>query len=102
MAILLHDIRRGVSPESEVRKQMMQIRQCPERHLWRAQAQPPTGGRIEHPGRHNSHNAQRNLDVEKLAVGTPLTVLPPQSTPVQRMPAIVDDYVIPDMGRMSP
>lgn len=80
----------------------MQIRQCRERHLWQAKPQPRTNGRIEHPGRHNGHHAQRNLDVENLAVGTPLTVLPPQSTPAQRMPPIVDDDVSPDMGRMSP
>jgi hypothetical protein len=102
MAILLHNIRRGVSPEPKVCEQMMQIRKRRERDLRRAKPKPSTNGRIEHPGRHDGHNAQRHLDVENLAVGPPLTVLPPQSTPVQRMPAIVNDYVRLDMGRMSP
>jgi hypothetical protein len=36
-----------------------------------------------------------------LAAGPPLAVVPPQPPPVQRMPAVVDDDLRPDMGRMT-
>ncbi len=81
---------------------MMQLGQ--RRHGYSRYTEPEAraGGGIEHPASHNSDNAWSNLDVDDLAVRPPLTVVPPQPTPVQRVPAVVDDHFSPDMGRMSP
>jgi hypothetical protein len=81
---------------------MMQIGQgrggCP----WRTEPQPLADGRIKHPARHDGDHTRRDFDVDHLAVRPPLAVLQPQSAAMQRMPAIVDDHLSPDMGRMSP
>ena len=39
--------------------------------------------------------------MDDLTVRPPLTVVPSQSPPVQRMPPIADDHIVPDMGRMT-
>jgi hypothetical protein len=77
MASLLHDIRRGASPETEAGQQMMQLGQ--RRHGYSRCTEPEAraGGGIEHPARHNSDNARSSLDVDDLAVRPPLTVVPP-------------------------
>lgn len=81
---------------------MMQIGE--RRHVYPrcAEPQPCAGHRIEHPTRHDGDDARRDFDVDDFAVRPPLAVLPPQSAAMQRMPAIVDDHLSPDMGRMSP
>jgi hypothetical protein len=81
---------------------MMQLGQ--RRHGYARCTEPEAraGGRIEHPARHNSDNARSDLDVDDLAVRPPLAVVPPQLTPVQRVPAVVHDHLSTDMGRMSP
>ena len=40
--------------------------------------------------------------MENLTVCPTLAVVPPQKAPIQRMPPIVDDDFIPEMGRMTP
>jgi hypothetical protein len=40
--------------------------------------------------------------VDHLAVRTPLAVVPPQTPAVQRVPAVVNDHLSPDMGRNGP
>ncbi len=40
--------------------------------------------------------------MEDLTVCPTLAVVPPQRAPIQRMPPIVDDDFILDMGRMTP
>jgi hypothetical protein len=102
MAILLRDFRGGASPKPKVGKQMMQIRQRRQRHARLAEPQLRAGDRIEHPGRNDGDHAESDFDVEYLAVRAPLNGLPPQIPPEERVPAIVDDDVGPDMGRMSP
>ncbi len=81
---------------------MMQVGQRRDGHPRRAEPQPRTGSRIEHPTGHNGDDTRSYFDVDNLAVRPPLAVLPPQAAAMQRMPAIVDDHFSPDMGRMSP
>lgn len=40
--------------------------------------------------------------MDDLAVRSPLGVVPPQAAAMQRVPAVMDDDLSPDMGRMSP
>ena len=75
--------------------------QCRKGHARRADRHPDAGRGVEHPCRHHRHDAGQHLDVDKptcLAVVGPLD---PDATAEQRMPAIVDDSVGPDMGRMN-
>jgi hypothetical protein len=81
---------------------MMQIGQGRGGYPWRTKPQPLADGRIKHPARHDGDHTRRDFDVDHLAVRPPLAVLQPQSAAMQRMPAIVDDHLSPDMGRMSP
>lgn len=80
----------------------MQVRQRRDGYPWGAEPQQRADGLIEHPGWHDGDHAQRDFNVENFAVRPPLAVVPPQSSAVQRMPAIMDDHISPDMGRMSP
>ena len=102
MASLLRDIRRGASPETEGGQQMMQVGQRRDCRPRRAEPQPRAGGRIEHPARDHGDDARSDFDVGDLAVRPPLAVVPPQAAAVQRVPAVMDDDLSPDMGRMSP
>jgi hypothetical protein len=102
MASLLHDIRRGASPKTEDVQQIMQVDQGSNGHPRCAEPQPCAGGRIEHPTRHDDDDARCCLDMDDLTVRPPLAVLPPQAAAMQRVPAIMDDYLSPDMGRMAP
>jgi hypothetical protein len=42
------------------------------------------------------------LDVHKATGETILAVVPPDAPPVQRMPAVMNNGLLPDMGRMTP
>lgn len=102
MASLLHDIRRGASPETKDGQQVMQVGQRRDGHLWCAERQAGAGGRIKHPARDHGDDPRSDFDVNDLAVRPPLAVVPSQAAAVQRMPAVVDDNLSPDMGRMTP
>jgi hypothetical protein len=80
----------------------MEVGQRRDGHPRRAEPQPSAGGRIEHPVRHDGDDARSDFDMDDLAVRPPLAVVPPQAAAIQRMPAIVDDHLTPDMGRMTP
>ena len=81
---------------------MMQTRQRRQRYARLAETQLCTGNRIEHPSRNDRHHAERDFDVEDLAIRAPFTGLAPQPAPAERVPAIVNDNLRLDMGRMSP
>ena len=81
---------------------MMQVGQRRNGHPWRAEPQLRAGGRIEHPAWHDGDDARSNFDVDNLPVRAPLAVVPPQPAAMQGVPAIVNDHLSPDMGRMSP
>lgn len=80
----------------------MQVGQRRHSYLGRTELELRAGTGIEHPSRHDRDDARSNLDVNHLAVRPPLAVLPPQTPAVQRVPAIMNDHLSPDMGRMDP
>jgi hypothetical protein len=57
--------------------------------------------RIKLPRRQNRHDARRQLDVHELARCAPLDLNVTGALSVQRMPTIVDNNFLPDMGRMT-
>jgi len=82
-------------------KQLMQFNQGRDRHPRRSQLHPGTSGGIEHPCRDDHDVAGRHLDMNNLAAGAPLDVLASNSPPIQRMPAVMNLNLLPDMGRMT-
>jgi hypothetical protein len=79
----------------------MQLNQRQYRDARRAECHSSAGGGIEHPRRHHDHHAGRHLDVNDLAAGALLDILAPNAAPIERVPAIMDLDLVPDMGRMT-
>jgi hypothetical protein len=61
-----------------------------------------TGSRVQHPGRNHRDHAGGYLNVNHVTASTALTIVPAQPAPVQRMPPVMDDDLLSDMGRMTP
>jgi hypothetical protein len=104
MMLLPGDVRTapGASPGTTLDQQTVQISQRRHRHARRAELHPGAGDRVEHPRRHDRDHAGRRLDVHEATGEAILAVLLPDAPPVQRMPAVVNDSFLPDMGRMIP
>jgi hypothetical protein len=56
---------------------------------------------IEHPFGHNRENARQHLNVHEPAGLAAINPLDPDAPPKQRMPAVMDNRILPDMGRMD-
>jgi hypothetical protein len=57
--------------------------------------------RVELPRRHDRDSARRQLDMDERARCALLTLNATHTPPKQRMPRIVDNDILPDMGRMT-
>jgi len=104
MMLLPGDVRTapGASPGTTLDQQMMQVGEGRHRHARGAELHPGAGDRVEHPRRDDRDHAGRHLDVHEATGEAILAVVPPDAPPVQRMPAVVNDSFLPDMGRMTP
>ena len=104
MMLLLGDVRTapGASPGTTLDQQTVQVGERRHRHARRAELHPGADDRVEHPRRNDRDHAWCHLDVHEATGETILVVVPPDAPPVQRMPAVVDDGLLPDMGRMTP
>jgi hypothetical protein len=92
----------GASSGTTLDQQVMQVDQRRHGHAWCARGHSGTGDRIQHPGRQHYDNARLRLDMNKLAGNALFAVVPPNPTPVERVPAVVNLDLRPDMGRMTP
>jgi hypothetical protein len=92
---------RGDQPRFAGDQQLMQCPERRQRHLWRANLETGAIDRIELPRRQDRHGARRQLHVHELARCAPLALNTTRAPSVQWMPAIVDDNILPDMGRMT-
>jgi hypothetical protein len=101
--LLLDDVRivPGASPESALDQQVMQVNQRRHRHARRADRHCGAGDGIQHPGRNHRNHAGCRLEVDIAAGEALLAAVLPDTTSIQRMPAIVDLDLWPDMGRMT-
>jgi hypothetical protein len=104
MMLLPGDVRTapGASPGTTLDQQLVQVGERRHRHARRAEPHPGAGDRVEHPGRDDRDHAGRHLDVREPTGETILAVVPSDAPPVQRMPAVVNHDLLPDMGRMTP
>ena len=82
-------------------KQSMQFSQGRDCHPRRPQLHPGTSGGIEHPCRYDHDVAGRHLDMNNFAAGTPLDILSSNPPSIQRVPAVINLNLLPDMGRMT-
>jgi len=79
----------------------MQLGQRRDGHARRADLHARAGDRVQHPGGDHHDDARRHLDMNHVAASASLTVVPAQPASAQRMPSIVNDDLLPDMGRMT-
>ena len=92
---------RAASPKSSLQQQQVQLGQRIYRCSGISQLHARASRGVQHPGGNHNHDAWLDLDVHDLAVGTLLAVFAPDATPKQRVPAIEDFNILPDMGRMT-
>ena len=57
--------------------------------------------RIKHPGRKDENVSRPRDDMDETAGLARLARFHPKSSAVERMPTIMDDSFLPDMGRMT-
>ena len=79
----------------------MQVNQRPYRDARRADLHSGAGDRVQHPSRHNRNHAGCRLDVDDPTGDALLATVLPDTTPVERVPAIMDLDLLPDTGRMT-
>jgi hypothetical protein len=104
MLLLLDDVRivPGALSETAFDQQMMKVAQRRYRHAWRAdRCHAGADDRIQHPRGDGRDHARHRLDVNKPTGKALLTVLPPDTAPMERVPAVMNLNFLPDMGRMT-
>lgn len=79
----------------------MKITKSRKRDLRRAKLHAGACDRIEHPGRKDENVPRTHDDVDEAASLAHLARFHTKSSATERMPAIVDDSFLPDMGRMT-
>ena len=60
------------------------------------------GDRIKHPGGEDDRHARFALNDGHLSSRSPFSVKLPDLAAIQRVPTVMDFYLLPDMGRMNP
>ena len=92
----------GASSETAFDQQMMKVEQRRYRHAWRADRRHAgADDRIQHPRGDRRDHARNRLDVNDPTGKALLTVMPPDTAPIERVPAVMDLNFLPDMGRMT-
>ena len=92
---------RGDQPRFAGGQQIAQLAQGRPGQLRRTNFKTGTIDRIELPRRYDRHHTGRQLHVHKLARRAPFDLNATRAPPVQRMPAVINDDILPDMGRMT-
>jgi hypothetical protein len=92
----------AASPKSTLQQHLMECGKCADRSLWGAQFHAHTRRGVQHPGGHHHDDAWADLYVDNLTRRSLLAVLTAHTATVQRVPAIENLDLLPDMGRMSP
>jgi hypothetical protein len=79
----------------------MQVDQRCHRNTRNAQLHAGAGSRIQHPCRHHDDHTGRYLEMNNLAAGAPLSILPPNAAAIECVPSVTNFDFLPDMGRMT-
>ena len=86
---------RGDRPRFASDQQLMQCAERRQRDLRGTDLEPRAIDHIELPCRQNRHDARRQLHVHELTRSAPLDLNATRALPIKRMPAIVDDDILP-------
>jgi hypothetical protein len=92
---------RDHSPESLILQQPIQVDQRQDRYLRLAELQPCAGSPIQHPRGDGDCHTGLTFNHDHVSASTLLAVIPTNTAPIERVPAIVNFYFLPDMGRMT-
>jgi hypothetical protein len=95
------DVAGAASTETTSHQKVIEIPQCREGDAGRADLHANAGRGVKHPGGHHRNDARQNLDVNKPARLAVVSPLDPDATAEMSMPTVMDDRVVPDMGRMD-
>ncbi|TFL17277.1 hypothetical protein [Jannaschia formosa] len=82
-------------------QQFVEIAKGAERCPRLAERHAGAGSRVEHPFRDHHHDAGRDLDADEATVLTPIDALQAHSAAEQGVPTVMNDGILPDMGRMD-
>jgi hypothetical protein len=98
----LNDVRivPGASSETTFDQQMMKVEQRRHCYARRADCHAYAGDGVQHPCGDRRDHARHHLDVNKPTGYALLAVIPPDTAPEKRVPAVMDFNFLPDMGRM--
>jgi hypothetical protein len=72
-----------------------------ERGLRRAEFHAGARCSVEHPFRDHHHDAGRNLDADEAAILAPINALNAYTATEQGVPTVMNDGILPDMGRLD-
>jgi len=104
MLLPLDDVRivPGASSETAFDQQMMKVEQRRDRYAWLADRRHAGADhRIQHPRGDRRDHAGHQLDVNEPTGKALLAVMPPDTPPKKRVPAVMDLNFPADMGRMT-
>ena len=90
------------SSESEGLQQPIKVGQASDVDRRSAERHRRANGRIEHPGGEDDCHTRFSLNDDDLSSRSPLGVELPDLAAIQRVPAIMNLYLLVDMGRMAP
>lgn len=89
------------SPKTEIEQEALEFYQRLNGGPGCTQFHAGTRTLVQHPAGHDDDHAGHHFNMDDVHVSPALAVLPPHTTTVQRMPAIKDLNLLPDMGRMT-
>ena len=90
------------SSESEGLQQPIKVSQANDVDRRSAEGHRRANGRIKHPGSKDDRHTRCILNDDDLSSRSPLGVELPDLAAIQRVPAIMNLYLLVDMGRMAP
>jgi hypothetical protein len=90
------------SPESKGLQQPIKVGQAGDVDCRRSKGHRCADGRIKHPRGQDDRHAWLGFNDRDLSPGPPFGVELPDLTAMQRMPTVMDRYILIDMGRMNP
>src|SRR3546814_817622 len=102
MMLLLGESRvaRRASPQSASDEEIIKFDQSRDGDAGRTELHAPAGDRVQHPRGDGDDDSRRRLGMDEPSCSPVFGVVLTQATPVERMPAVVNDHFQPDMGRM--
>ena len=89
------------SPQTALDEEMMQVDQSGYRHAWLAELHSSAGDRIQHPCRHDRDHAGRHFNMDNPTTRALLAVVLSNAATMERVPAVMDFNLLPDMSRMT-